>query len=79
MSDERDLLAEVAEGLVVRPGDTLVLRLAKDIAFEDFERFRDQTISLIKERTPGVEVLIVGGAVEQIAVVRADRGGDAQS
>lgn len=79
MSDERDLLAEVAEGLVVRPGDTLVLRFGKDVSVDDLARFREQAMALIKERTPGVEVLFVGGAVEQIAVVRADRGGDAQS
>lgn len=60
----------IEEGVVVRPGDTLVIRLSKDTSIEDFTRFRERALPMLKERLPGVEVVFLGG-VEQIAVVRA--------
>jgi hypothetical protein len=65
------VLEGVAEGLVVRPGDTLVLRLEGDVSPETARRAKET----VEARVPGVPVLIVAGA-EQIAVVRA--GEDAQ-
>lgn len=58
--------AEVAEALVVRPGDTLLLRVG-DMSPAQFQRFRDDVGPRLGERLPDVKVVVIGG-VEQIAV-----------
>ncbi|MEO3875542.1 hypothetical protein ABGB18_42745 [Nonomuraea sp. B12E4] len=67
MSDET--LASLAEALVVRPGDTLIVRLSADMTVEQFTRFRESIEPTLNEKLPGVKVLIIGG-VEQLAVYR---------
>lgn len=62
-----DPLAQIAEGLVVRPGDKLVIRCHRDTTREH----ADQVRHAITERWPDVDVVLIAG-VEQIAVVRAD-------
>ncbi|MER7126757.1 hypothetical protein [Micrococcus luteus] len=61
-----------AEALVVRPGDTLIVRLASDVRPAEYERFRDTAMVGMRKRMPGVEVIVVSG-VEQMAVYRPDR------
>lgn len=68
-----ELLQSASEAAVVRPGDTLILRLGTDVSAEQFARFRDGALPPLKERLPGVEVLIVGG-VEQMVVYRPGEG-----
>ncbi|MEU8278231.1 hypothetical protein ACFYOK_37310 [Microbispora bryophytorum] len=67
------LLQGVEEAAVVRPGDTLVLRLGAKTSPAEFERFRELGLPKLKERLPGVEVLLVGG-VEQMLVYRPGEG-----
>lgn len=62
-----DPLAQIAEGLVVRPGDKLVIRCHRDTTRANLDELADS----IKERWPDVDVVVLAG-VEQIAVVRAD-------
>ncbi|MEV7805000.1 hypothetical protein AB0O28_18825 [Microbispora sp. NPDC088329] len=68
-----ELLQGVEEAAVVRPGDTLVLRLGERVSPEQFARFRDGALPALKERLPDVELLIVGG-VEQMLVYRPSEG-----
>ena len=63
--------ADVAEALVVRPGDTLILRVASEISHDQFQRIREHVEPSLKEKLPGVEVMWFGG-VEQMAVYRPD-------
>jgi hypothetical protein len=63
--------ADVAEALVVRPGDTLILRLASAISPEQYKRLRENLEPGLKEHMPGVEVIFLGG-IEQMAVYRPD-------
>lgn len=58
------LLTEIAEGLVIRPGDTLIIRVRPGISAADAEAMRQK----IEEYLPGVEFVIV--AAEQLAVGR---------
>jgi hypothetical protein len=69
------LLDAVAEGLVVRPGDTLLLRLPADMSMDAIARARDAVEPALREKLPGVDVVLVCG-VEQIAVRRAEDGAD---
>lgn len=66
-------LEGIAEALVVRPGDTLIVRLAKDATPDQLVRFRETTAAAFKEKLPGVEVLFFGG-VDQVAVYRPEGG-----
>ncbi|MGW5259680.1 hypothetical protein ACWEQG_01815 [Microbispora sp. NPDC004025] len=68
-----DLLESVEEAAIVRPGDTLVLRLGEGVSAEQFARFRDGALPALKERLPDVELLLVGG-VEQMVVHRPGEG-----
>lgn len=68
-SDLTDLLQEVGEAAIVRPGDTLILRLGERVSADQFARFRDGALPALKERLPGIDVLLVGG-VEQLVVHR---------
>ncbi|MFC3986801.1 hypothetical protein [Streptosporangium jomthongense] len=63
---------EVADALVVRPGDTLLLRLASNVTASQLEAFRERLVPALEARLPGVEVIMVGG-VEQMAAYRPDR------
>lgn len=69
---EGALPADVCEALIVRPGDTLIMRLRSDVSREQFNALRENTEPMLKERLPGVEVMWLGG-VEQIAVYRPDQ------
>lgn len=75
MSSEMEALRRVEGAAVVRPGDTLVLCLGKDVTPEQFARFCDGAGPALKERIPGVEVLLVGG-VEQMLVYRPGEAED---
>ena len=59
------------EALVARPGDTLILRLGQGATPEMLDWIRRGIEPAMKERSPGLEVLWVGG-VEQMAVYRPD-------
>lgn len=61
-------LDKIREGLVVRPGDMLVVRLHDD---SDEEEGRRMAAELDDMMPPGAQVCVLAG-VEQIAVVRAD-------
>jgi hypothetical protein len=56
--------ATIQEGLVIRPGDKLLIRVRSDSSPDQVERF----LGLLKRRFPEVEVTVV--AAEQLAVVR---------
>lgn len=57
---------------VVRPGDTLIIGVGRDISREHFEEFYDQIRNMVDERLPGVKFVVL--AVDQFAVYRP--GGD---
>ncbi|WP_405149450.1 hypothetical protein OG589_14570 [Sphaerisporangium sp. NBC_01403] len=65
-------LPAVDQTVIVRSGDVLVLRLGADVSLAAFEMIREQLMPAFKERLPGVEVLLLGGGVEQMAVFRRD-------
>lgn len=77
MTAERDLLADVAEAVVIRPGDTLLLRLALNVTESQLERCRERLVPSLKAKLPGVEVIVIGGA-EQIAAYRPGPTVDAE-
>lgn len=52
---------------VIRPGDTLVLRLASEVP----PCRLDQVTRTLRDRLPGVDVLIIGG-VDGLAVYQPD-------
>lgn len=59
-------LTEVAEALVVRPGDKLLIRVHPSTPSSQI----DLLLTEARERLPEVEVTIIGA--EQLAVVRGD-------
>ncbi|MEV0994648.1 hypothetical protein [Nonomuraea sp. NPDC050202] len=63
-----------AEGVVARPGDTLVLRFGRDVSIDQFSRFREMAHANLSEQMPGVKLVFVGGGVEQMAVCRSGEG-----
>lgn len=73
MAEQRARMTVEAEvrlvGLVVRPGDTLIVAVARDTSMADAVRLK----SLLSERLPDIEVVVVPGA-EQFAAYRP--GGD---
>jgi DNA-binding transcriptional LysR family regulator len=56
--------AVVQEGLVVRPGDSLVVRVSPSTGVKQIRELLEQ----LRARFPGVEVTVV--AAEQLAVLR---------
>lgn len=70
-------LPAIEQAVVVRPGDVLILRFGDEVTPEQAERFREHATHALKERLPGVEVLLVGGGVAQIAAFRP--GGRAEA
>ena len=61
-------LFEVNHGVVVRPGDTLIVGLSRsNLQSGQLQHLREQ----LEERLPGVETLVVGD-VAQFAVYRPD-------
>lgn len=72
MSDlEFTMPTEVAEALVVRPGDVLILRVAPNISPSGFQRLRDSIEPKLKERLPNVQIVVISG-IEQLAAYRPD-------
>jgi len=58
----------VAEGLVIRPGDKLIIRLdTKDWTEEEFHQFKQD----VNELLPGTEILVMG-VNGQLAVQRKE-------
>lgn len=62
-----DLLA-IREAIVVRPGDTLVVRVNPSHGW--FRSHLDELAHSIKERLPGIEVLIV--TADQLVIYRPE-------
>lgn len=63
-----ELLGAIGEGLVIGPEDQLVLRLG-ECSSDDFQRFHDALRHALPEDLMR-RVLVVGGAVEQIACIK---------
>lgn len=61
-----DVVTQVVQTAVVRPGDTLVVRLAGDATDEAFMRAGDA----FRDRLPGVKILLV--RAEELAVYRPE-------
>lgn len=68
-ADISKILTDVKEGLVVHPGDQLVLSFSADLSAENADYIQKQILR--KFGSTGIEVMIVVGA-EQIAVIRQD-------
>lgn len=68
MGDVRvsDQVAEVAQTAVVRPGDTLVIRVDPRSVSAEVDRM----LSKMKQALPGVEVFVVGA--EEMAIYRPE-------
>jgi hypothetical protein len=67
MSDEQ--VAAIVQTAVVRPGDTLILRVADRMSMEHIDRCG----KALREKLPDVEVFFVGG-VEEMAIYRPEAG-----
>jgi hypothetical protein len=67
MSDAESLPIEATA--IVRPGDTLVIRLAERARPQDAEAVR----TAMQEAMPDVRILIVGG-IEDMVICRPDGG-----
>jgi hypothetical protein len=73
MTGPEQILPKGADALVVRPGDTLVLRFGSEVGREQFKAFWEQNEPDLRERLPDVKIICLGGGVEQMAVYRPDR------
>jgi hypothetical protein len=62
-----DVVSQVVQTAVVRPGDTLILRLADHQPME----YIDRCSKAIREKLPDVEVLFIGG-VDEMALYRPE-------
>lgn len=69
MGDVRvsDQVAEIVQTAVVRPGDTLILRVTDRTPME----YIDRCGKSLREKLPDVEILFVGG-VEEMAIYRPE-------
>lgn len=61
-------LAAICEALVIRPGDTLIIRVRSDIYRSEFDEFQYRVKAGLDEVCPGVRFVIVNA--EQLAVYR---------
>ena len=64
-------LPEIAEAIVLRPGDKLLLRMPDGTSEEDLER----SLSIVKAAWPDVPVLVVAGdvTIEVVQIESVDR------
>lgn len=65
-----EALANVKEGLVVRPGDTLVIHLPSDMTAERFDQLVEQLVGICDYLPERVNVMYIHGA-NRLAVIRA--------
>jgi hypothetical protein len=65
-----EMVRRPVEGVVARPGDTLVLRFGADMSMEQFSRFKATAQQHLSEQMPGVRLIFMGGGIEQMAVYR---------
>jgi hypothetical protein len=63
-----DPLEHVREGLVVRPGDTLIIRLDRLTSMAEFDELREHIRSQLD---PDIKCMIVEAPGGQIAVARS--------
>lgn len=63
-------ITRLREAVVVRPGDTLVVRVDTDLTLEQAQEWR----ALLEERLPGVRCVIVGA--DQLLVYQSGGDGD---
>jgi hypothetical protein len=70
MSEPVEARVVEAELSVIRPGDTVLVRLPREIRAEQAERLAEQ----LRERLPDVEVLLMAGA-DGIDVYRSGEAG----
>lgn len=59
-------LNDIAQAAVLRPGDRFVVRLAQGTTSEDV----DDLLELLQRALPGVDVVVLGGGVKDMAVYR---------
>lgn len=62
-----DVLGQVEQAAILRPGDTLILRLASSVTADVAKAVADA----FRERYPDLDVLLVG-SVEEMAVYRPE-------
>jgi hypothetical protein len=60
---------QIREGLVVRPGDHLILSFPADSSPKDLAEFRDRIREQLQPIGPDIQVTLVAG-VDQITVIR---------
>jgi hypothetical protein len=68
MADGAGEVARAREAVVIRPGDTLIVRVDPASTWGDVEELKRAFV----ERMPNVQVIVV--AAEQLAAVRAESG-----
>lgn len=66
-----DLVAHIRDVTAIRPGDSLIVRLADNVRLPDVELYTKAIRGWFAERHPDVDVLILAGAIEELAVVRS--------
>lgn len=73
MTSTDEQLLEVAEAIVIRPGDTLVIRSAVALDAQSAERARERALAFLPDLA---DVLIV--CCDQLAVYRPDETEEAK-
>jgi hypothetical protein len=66
-----ELVNGIAEAAILRPGDTLVVRVGDTVTHKNINEFSDHLRAKFKEQVPDVAVFVMGG-VEQLLVYRPD-------
>lgn len=64
----------LGDALVVRPGDTLLIRVSDALSRKDFDEYREFVEREIGPRLPGVKVLLINA--DQLAAYRPDAARD---
>lgn len=57
--------SKIKEGVVVRPGDALILRLTENVSVQKTRDFIDELSKIVP---PGVKVLVLNSGVEVTAI-----------
>jgi hypothetical protein len=70
MPELDQLLAGVVEAAILRPGDTLLVRVGPGMSAQSVNEFSEHIRAKFKDQVPDVAVFVVGGGIEQMVVYR---------
>lgn len=70
MTEPDQFLEGVVEAAVLRPGDTLLVRVGPRMSAQSVNEFSEHIRAKFKDQVPDVAVFVVGGGIEQMLVYR---------